>query len=245
MKYILDADKPHFKAWLSLYDIDTKPGYHAAFEYFAPYDKSPAAPLYYAALCGFHDLVEHLIAKYPQDLNADGGYYMRPLIAALAGEHFQTADLLHHNGADPYVQGYAKATPLHSAAYFEKFEVVQKLIEYDADINARDKNGWTPLYWPSDGRYVKDGSVLRLLLERGADVNARADNDGSTPLYEASRYGALEVVRLLLEHGADVEAVDLDGKTAMQVAGKTTYGDVKDQGRCDEITRLLAEHGAK
>ena len=39
----------------------------------------------YAALCGFHDLVDYLITKHPQDVNADGGYYVRPLVAALAG----------------------------------------------------------------------------------------------------------------------------------------------------------------
>ncbi|KAF8495911.1 hypothetical protein F5888DRAFT_1840219, partial [Russula emetica] len=240
MESLFDVDKPHFKVWLTLYDIDTSPSHPSTFYGFTPDDKSSTVPLYYAALCGFHDLVEHLIINYPQDVNADGGYYMRPLIAALAGEHFQTADLLHHNGAVPHVQGYLKITPLHLAAYFEIFEVVQKLIEYDADIHARDKDGWTPLCWASRGFHFKDGSVLRFLLEHGADVNARVNKDGFTPLHRASSYGALEVMRLLLEHGADVEAVSVDGKTALQVLDRHV-----DQGRRDEITRLLIEHGAK
>jgi ankyrin repeat protein len=157
----------------------------------------------------------------------------------LAGGHFQTADLLRHNGANPHVQGYRKTIPLHSAAYYEDFEVVQKLIEYDADIDARDEDGWTPLSWASRGRYFKDGSVLRLLLERGADVNSRADDDGCTPLHRASEHSALEIVRLLLEHGADIEAVNRDGKTALQVVGKAPTRMV-DQERCDETRRLLA-----
>jgi ankyrin repeat protein len=131
---------------------------------------------------------------------------------------------------------------LHSAAYFYNFEVVQKLIEYDAHIDARDERGWTPLYWASPGHNFKYDSVPRLLLDRGADVNSRA-NDGFTPLHRASAYGAPEVVRLLLEHGADVEAVNVDGKTALQVVGESRYE--VDQGRCDEITRLLVERGAK
>jgi len=244
MEYLFNPDKPYFRVWLTLYDIDTMPGGETTFVVFTPINKYAATPLYYAALCGFHNLVEHLIARCPQDVNAIGGYYMRPLIAALAGEHFQTADLLHHNGAEPHVQGYRKSTPLHSAANFEKFEVVQKLIEYDADINARDEYGWTPLCWASRGGHFGDDSVLRLLLERGVDVNSRADDDGFTPLLRASENGALEVVRLLLEHGADVQAVDVDGKTALQLVGKTRYRKVE-QGRCDEITRLLLEHGAK
>jgi hypothetical protein len=98
MQYLFDANKPHFKVWLTLCDIDTNSD--ATFYLFTPPDNSPAAPLYYAALCGFHDLVEHLITKNSQDANDDGGCYVRPLVAALAGEHFQTADLLRHNGAD-------------------------------------------------------------------------------------------------------------------------------------------------
>ena len=239
METLFDVDKTHFEAWLTLYDIDTPPS--SPFSSFTPSKKSSTVPLYYAALCGFQNLVEKLIIKYPQDVNADGGYCMRPVIAALAGEHFRIADLLHRNGADLNVQGKYKSIPLHSAATFGNFEVVQKLIEYDADIDARDEDGWTPLIWASGGHHFKGGSVLRLLLERGADVNARTSDNGFTPLHRASAYGSLEVVRLVLEYGADIEAVSRDGKTPLQVVGENNM----DQGRIDGITRLLLEHGAK
>jgi hypothetical protein len=236
MEYLFDANKPHFKVWLTLWDIDIWPNSDATFHAFARGDKSPAAPLYYAALCGFHDLVEHLIAKHPQDVNADGGYYMRPLVAALAGEHFQTADLLRHNGADLFVWGGFESSPLHSAAHSGKFEVVRILIEYDpADIHARDVDGLTPLFWLSESRHFKDGSILRLLLEHGADINA-PNQAGLTPLHWAAMHGTLEVVRLLLEHGADVEVKDNKAKTSLQVAAE--------EGR-DEVVELLREHGAK
>ena len=235
MEYLFDANKPHFNMWLTLCDIDTYPNGDATFYEFVPFGKSPAAPLYYAALCGFYDLVEHLITKHPQDVNADGGYYVRPLVASLAGDHFQTADLLRHNGADLDVRGRCGGNPLHGAAYSGNFEVVRKLIEYDpAYINARDEDGDTPLQWASEGHNFKDGSVLRLLLEDGADVNAQRLN-GWTPLHRASYLGVLEVVCLLLEHGADVEAKDNDGKTALQVAADT--------GR-DTVVKFLREHGA-
>ncbi|KAF8497792.1 hypothetical protein F5888DRAFT_1923183 [Russula emetica] len=237
MEYLFDANKPHFKMWLMLCDIDTRPDDDATFYLFVPLygRKSFAAPLYYAALCGFHELVEQLIAKHPQDVNADGGYYMRPLVAALAQEHFQTADLLRHNGADVHVWGSFKSTPLHAAARSGNFEVVRKLIECDpAAINATNGVRSTPLLWASRGDNFKEGYVLRLLLEHGADVNVQ-DKDGWTPLYVASMNGALEDLRVLLEHGADVEAKDNDGKTALQVAAKYGY---------NEIVELLREHGA-
>jgi hypothetical protein len=237
MEYLFDSNKPHFKVWLTLYDIDTAvAGIGATFQCFALSHKSPAAPLYYAALCGFHDLVEHLIAKHPRDVNADGGYYIRPLVAALEGEHFQTADLLRHNGAYLHVRGQFESSPLHSAAHSGKFEVVRILIEYDpADIHARDEDGLTPLFWLSEGRHFKHGSTLRLLLEHGADINVQ-NQTGLTPLRWAMRYGELEFVRLLLEHGADVEVKDNAGMTALQEAA--------DRGH-DKVVELLREHGAK
>ena len=168
MEYLFDANKPHFEVWLTLYDIDTNPSEDAIFYQFTPFTNSPAAPLYYAALCGFHDLVEHLITKHPQDVNADDGHYVRPLVAALAGEHFQTADLLRHNGADLDVRGKHGRSPLHGAADSGNLEVVRILIEYDpTDINARDVGRWTPLLMACEGRNSKDGSVFRLLLEHG------------------------------------------------------------------------------
>ena len=239
MEYLFDANKKHFKVWLRLYDMDSRTTISEIFSLFAPYDKSPAAPLYYAALCGFRDLIEHLIIKHPQDVNANGGYYVRPLVAALAGEHFQTADLLRHNGADLDVRGHSGTNPLHAAAYSGNLEVIRILIEYDhVDINARDGHGSTPLFWASTGRHFKDGSVLRLLLEHGADINVQ-NQFGSTPLhlasFMASFKGALGVVRLLLEHGADIEARRNDGETALQVAAR--YGR-------DEVVELLREYGA-
>ena len=145
-----------------------------------------------------------------------------------------SADLLHHNGADPHIRGDSGVTPLQSAAYYGSLEVVRKLIGYGANINAKNNGKMTPLHWASYGRNFKDGSVLRLLLEHGADINVQSA-DGWTPLYVASKEGALEAVRLLLEHGADVEAKDKDGKTALQVAAEVY----------DEVRKLLRQHGAK
>jgi hypothetical protein len=239
IEYLFDPDRSHFRVWLTLYDIDTMPRRGTtSLSWLQSDDKSPAAPLYYAALCGFHDLVEHLIIKYPQDVNADGGYYMRPVVAALARKDFQTADLLHHKGADLRVRGHNGFTPLHSAANFGDLEVTQKLIEYDDDVNAKNVFGWTPLHIPlhmaSNGEYFQDGSVLQLLLEHGADINAR-ETYGWTPLHWASYNGMLEIVRLLLEHGADVET---------KAHGKTPMQDAVERGH-DEVVKLLRKHRAK
>ena len=240
MEHLFDVDKPYFAAWLQLHDIDTNSQTGSTFFDFTPWSKSGATPLYYAALCGFQDLVEHLTVNDPKQVNATGGYYVTPLVAALAAGHFQTAKFLSDKGAHPNVRGYDENTPLHSAACNGDLEMVQVLLEYKGDVNARNKNGKTSLHLTSQGSNSLQGlnigpsssNVARLLLERGADVNARA-NDQSTPLHlAAARFGRVEVVHVLLQHGVNVGTKDSRGKTALQVASE--------KGN-DEIMKLLSE----
>ena len=246
MEYLFDPDKPHFAAWRELHDLDTNPLRNSdlTFHYFASNPvahKLHAVPLYYAALCGLQDLVELLIFKYPQHVDIHGGYYVTPLVAALAGEHFQIAKILRDNGAGPpNLRGYSGMSPLHSAAYYGDLQIVQVLLEHKADVDAEDDSGQTPLLNLSrnrgGGRRMSQlHQVSRLLLEHGADVNARSHNL-STPLHTAAENGRVEVVRVLLEHGASVGAEDEKGKTPFQLASSRGHSG---------IMELLSEHGAK
>jgi hypothetical protein len=76
MEDLFDPDKPHFAAWLHVYDVDTHPQDESALYWFACYtDKgsNTTTPLYYAALCGFHDLAEQLVVKHPHQVHTTGG----------------------------------------------------------------------------------------------------------------------------------------------------------------------------
>jgi hypothetical protein len=245
MEYLFDSDKPYFMAWLQLHDIDKHPGMQSdTFARHAARSRS-GAPLYYATLCGFQDLVEHLLIKYPQHVNTCGGYYMTPLVAALARRHFQTAGLLRHSGADLEVRFEGGNTPLKSAAWTGDFEMVRVLLNYKADVNARSDAGWAPIHAVSEGFQISVipnncqslPDVARLLLEHGADVNAQiSDGSGRTPLHVAMEYNRAEVIRVLLEHGANVGAEDNNGRTPFQIASAKGY---------NEIMKLLSEHGAR
>ncbi len=74
------------------------------------------------------------------------------------------------------------------------------MLERGADVNARAKDGQTPLHRASDSGAPE---VVRLLLEHGADVEAK-DNIGETALQCAgrSRGRKEEIVTLLRQHGA-------------------------------------------
>jgi ankyrin repeat protein len=108
----------------------------------------------------------------------------------------------------------AGETALHNAAAEGNVAEVRRLLDAGADIEARDKYGYTPL-----GRaaaYEKT-AVVTLLLNRGADINAK-NNDGDTPLYTAAFSGACESTALLLNRGADINAKNNRGDTPLQVA---------------------------
>jgi hypothetical protein len=159
MGYLFDPDRPYFAAWLQFHNIDSMPGYDTSSLFiFTEDSKSGTSPLYYAALCGFQDLVEHLVIKYPH-VNARSGCYVTPLVAALAGGHSQTAKFLHHNGAHPNVRGNYQRIPLHSAAWCGDFEMVQVLLDYKADVNARDNSSWTPLHDASEGSSISTHNI--------------------------------------------------------------------------------------
>ena len=235
MEYLFDVDKPYFAAWRRLHDIDTKPPRGSVFFQFEEKKFRANTSLYYAALCGFTNLAEQFIAKHPQHVHAIGGFYGTPAVAALAGRHFELAQVLHRNKSSVEPRGFYENTPLHSAAFYGDLEMVQVLLEYGVDVKAQNEILHTPLDYASRDGHHNDARVARLLITHGADPNTR-NVDGHTPLHRASEYGRIEIVRLLIEHGANVEVKDDMGRTPLDVA--TGYGH-------EEIIKLLSEHLAK
>ena len=241
MGHLFDPDKPYFAAWLQLHNMDREPAYNTSLAMFTQSPKFDTSPLYYAALCGFQDLVEELVIKFPQHVNASSGCYVTPLVAALARRHVQIAKYLCENGAHLNTLSASHMTSLHSAAYYGDLEMVQVLLDHKADISARNGYNQTPLHEASGSigfstqRSPRFADVARLLLERGTNVNV-LDNYDRTPLHIAARNGQVEVVSVLLEHGANVGAKDKDGETPLQIASANGY---------PKIVELLSEYGTK
>ena len=229
MKCMFDADKPHFAAWLWVYDGDNHYSMLTTFP-----EKPDAAPLYYAALFGLCDLAAHLLAEHPEDVDAKGGYEMTPLHPSVMKGHFDVSSLLIEHLQNLDIRGRYLWSPLHEILVLDKvrrgdLEIGHRLLDCGADVNARNDEDWTPLHLAAENGRV---DFVQMLLEHGAAINAPADG-GETPLHWASKKGQVDVVRLLLEHGADPNIPDRDGETPSDLASRR------------EIVQLLFDYGAK
>ena len=84
-------------------------------------------------------------------------------------------------------------------------DVVRDLIARGADVEARDDDGWTPLFW------IASPDAAQALIEAGCDANA-LNNDGWTALHCCLN---VEVRDVLVNAGADLSIQDGNGATAL------------------------------
>ena len=227
---LFDPAKPHFSTWVWIHDID----YPLRPIMLGRHPTSPeTVPLYYATLCGFRDLVKHLIVTCPEHINATGGYYSTPLHAAVAKGNGGVTMLLLNHGADVAALDKYKRSPLDRASARAEIAsgIMELLLDHHADVDTNDAFGTTSLYRAS---LKGELDVARILLRHGAAVDFR-DTNGCTSLYVSSYNGHVDVVRLLLQNGAVVDSSNNDGWTPLKSASRNGYSD---------IVRLLLQTGA-
>jgi ankyrin repeat protein len=215
MQHLFDLAKPHFTVWLKLYDIDKSwDDFESSDTHFLHGIPPHGSPLYYASLCGFHDLTAHLINEHPHHVNARVGQNHSPLVAAFRNNHFHTAKLLHQHGANLGIRSNSNRTVLHAASVKGIVNIAQWLLAHGEDPNLRDDNHETPLHLAAKHGWFE---FVRMLLRHGIIVNAK-NKDNRTPLHLASEGGHVECVWLLLWHRADVATQDSRDSTPLHLA---------------------------
>jgi len=153
-----------------------------------------ATPLYYAALCGFTELVKHLANLHPEDLHDSHGYYNTPLHAASYKGHNDAVLALLHSDSTMLDKKVDNRSPLHAAYYGGQLKTMELLLDKGAEVDATGVLNNTLLHCASlDGRL----DVVELLLKYDAEINAKNKN-GWTPLHRAALRGQLEVAEHLL-----------------------------------------------
>ncbi|TCL76076.1 ankyrin repeat domain-containing protein [Rhizobium sp. BK251] len=131
-------------------------------------DASGEPALVIASLAGKKEVVALLLDRGADiEIRNKGG--LTPLHAAAYGGHLDVIELLVEKGAvvnDD--KNFYHMSPLHAAAEEGHADVVAFLIAHDANIEAKERNGYTPLtqagwrsHWDSAELLLKAGAVCQ------------------------------------------------------------------------------------
>ena len=178
-------------------------------------------PLYLAARGGHVNIVKTLVAaRADVHISKSFGYHsgITALHAAAAKGNAEAVQELLLAGCDPNVQASDGGTPLHCAAEFGHFAVLEVLLKTTKELGK-------PLQIDLGKRCVEadcisalhlatttgNDKIVRMLIDVGCDVNAQA-SDGFTPIHLAAQNGAVEAAKFLLQANCDVtKRAALDG----------------------------------
>jgi ankyrin repeat protein len=133
-----------------------------------------SSALHYAADRGHTSVVAHLLRGGASPNSA--GY--SPLRYAVAGGHYDSTHVLLEAGADPNAHEGGDSGVLDTAVGVKDKRLVQLLLDYGAEVDDPEDNGWTPLM-----SAVRWGQldIAALLIQKRADVNAQTRHD-MTPI---------------------------------------------------------------
>ncbi|KAF5247215.1 hypothetical protein FANTH_6472 [Fusarium anthophilum] len=186
------------------------------------------SPIWLALSNGHTEIVE-LLLNAGADPNTHGIKDAPLLCVAVENGHEKVVKLLVEKGADVEAKSSFKMTLLHLAAMKKgSVAIMQELLGHEADVNAQDSCGRTPLI--SAARFASIDEI-RFLIRKGADVTGQ-DADGETCLhaamsrsieiFEIAMFGRkiletamFEIVRFLIEYGAKADARNTSGQTCL------------------------------
>ena len=110
--------------------------------------------------------------------------------------------------------GASRETPLHRAAADGNTGEAKRIIAAGANVDAKDRHGWTPLHSAAWWGHV---DAIKALIKAGADVNVK-DGKGYTPLALACRKSHAAASQVLMDSGADVNTRNAEGYTPLHMA---------------------------
>lgn len=157
-----------------------------------------SSPLLEAALAGDAEIMRTLLDR-GADLEDVGGF---AITYAVGADCRKCVDLLVARKLDP--KEYTIA--LQNVAVLDDPELIRRMLDHGADVNAPDPTGRTALLYAAVSD-VPSPEVVKLLLAKGANVNAKSTHPqsvdtGRTALDLARMHGDTPVVDLLLKSGA-------------------------------------------
>ena len=213
------------------------------------------------------------VAQKPgKDFEEFASGWLTPLMFAARENGLESARILVKGGADINAQSADGKDALSLAFFDGSYDVAEFLIDSHANVNQKDAQHFTPLFWAVDRRNMETAPnfpwmetrdplpLIKKLLDAGADPNALINStprarmrEGSprlvyaTALMRAALAGDVELARLLLAHGADPHIISKDRETTLMAACGTGFinGYHRQRSSADrlELVKLLIESG--
>ena len=149
-------------------------------------------------------------------------------------------EILLEHGASVHAKDDFGHTPLQDACESGNLEIVQTLIQHNADVDAISENvdgkHFTPLMIAAGYGFSE---IAKELLKYGADVNF--SNSYGNSLHLTTKYGHSEIVKILLKNrcNANVRAkLDHDNNELINCTAFELALDIKSMG----IVKMIAFH---
>ncbi len=190
------------------------------------------------------DILQLLIEK-GEDVNRPFARGLTPIFYAAAWGKVKAVERMIALGADIHHKAYYKMTPLHYSFYWRaQPDAARVLLEHGADVNARSRDGYTPLNFATQ-KGSKEG--VALLLEKGAKIDMAdmfhrtpliiAEKSGFTTLrgmmlalHNAARNGdAAQAAVLIKKYPQLVNARDSESKTPLHYAAQLNHVEIAGQ----------------
>ena len=228
-------------------------------------DKDGKTPFHQTAYSVVRLDILKTLLEYGADINArdkDGetplSYFAKwPHAKSSVNNHLGRLKFLLENGANVDVKDKRDNTPLHRMASEDvPFEALEVMILWNADANAKNQFGDTPLTYARTNEaktLLSDAAARQKKMENiydavregtGDDVHYILKNrnikldvkyaGGATLLHLAAAHNPdAEILKILLGRGADIRAADADGKTPL------------DHADTEEKQKILRDAGGK
>jgi ankyrin repeat protein len=158
---------------------------------------------------------------------------LTPFFIACMKKNLQMAELFFNNNKFiNYIVDKSGFGTLHWGLELRNIAILQRILDKGIDINLRDNEGKTALFWAVQYNWLPES---KFLLEHHANPNI-ADNSGIYPLHFATHQGFIDLISLLSNYAnINLRTTDQDKFTALYLASQ--------DGKLD-IVKILANKGA-
>jgi ankyrin repeat protein len=160
------------------------------------------------------------------DVNFRDARGARPLHKACSSANIKIIEYLIENGAEINCTDLSGKSPLHEActSRYERKDVVQKLLELNANVSFLDQDKNTQLHVAIISRKY---DVAELLLDHYENVKL-LNVFNESPLHLASDFAPKSLVEKLIEKGSEIDAKDFKERSPLHRAVASNIIDVVD-----------------